>query len=131
VTNHKRNYERQADTWDEIKFFMGRIFVPSHYCRELYQRLQSLSQGTKSVDEYFKEMKLVMIQVNVKKDREATIARFMNCFNYDIAHSVELYHYIEMKEMMHMVVKMEKQLKRKDTIRQSQPLDHLNPWKPN
>jgi hypothetical protein len=35
----------------------------------------------------------------------------MNCLNYDIAHSVELYHYIEMKEMMHMVIKMEKQLK--------------------
>jgi hypothetical protein len=94
-----------------MKSLMRSIFMPSHFYRELYQRFQSLSQGTKSVDEYFKEMKLVMIQVNVKKDREATIARFMNCLNYDIAHSVELYHYIEMKEMMHMVIKMEKQLK--------------------
>jgi len=47
--------------------------VPNHYYRELYQRLQSLSQETKSVDEYFNEMKLVMIQANIGED---TIARF-------------------------------------------------------
>jgi len=76
-------------------------------------------------------MKLAMIRANVEKDREATIARFTNDLNYDITHIVELYHYIEMKEMMHMVVKVEKQLKRKDTIQQSQPLGPLNPWKPN
>ena len=27
---------------------------------------------------YFKEMELVMIQVNVEEDRETTMARFMN-----------------------------------------------------
>jgi hypothetical protein len=37
-----------------------------------------LGQGTKSVDEYLKEMKLNMIQTNVKEDEEATIARFIN-----------------------------------------------------
>jgi len=44
-----------------MKSHMKRIFVSSHYYRELYQILQSLSQCTKSVDEYFMEMKLVMI----------------------------------------------------------------------
>lgn len=92
VTNHKRNYKRQVNTWDEMKSLMGKIFVPSHYYRELYKRLQSLSQGIKSVDEYFKEMKLAMIRANIEEDKEATIARFMNGLNYDIAHIIELYH---------------------------------------
>jgi hypothetical protein len=61
MINYKRNYERWVDTWDEIKFFMRRRFMPSHYYRDLYQRMQSLSQGIKSVDKYFNEIKLTMI----------------------------------------------------------------------
>jgi hypothetical protein len=44
VTNCRRNYERQVDTWEKMKSLIRRRFVPSHYYRELYQRLQSLSQ---------------------------------------------------------------------------------------
>jgi hypothetical protein len=33
------------------------------------------------MDEYFKEMKIVMIQANVIKDREATKTRFLNALN--------------------------------------------------
>ena len=70
-----------------------------------------MSQGTKSVDEYFKEMKLVMIQSNIDKDREATMARFMNDLYYDIAHIMEMHHYMKLEEMVYMAVKVEKQLK--------------------
>ena len=61
VTNCRRNYERKVDIWNEMKSIMSRRFVHNHYYKELYQRLQSLSQGTKSVDEHFKEMKLAII----------------------------------------------------------------------
>jgi hypothetical protein len=57
-----------------MKSFMKRRFVPNHYYRELYQRLQSLSQGTKSVDEYFKEMELARIQAIIGEDKEVTMA---------------------------------------------------------
>jgi hypothetical protein len=86
VKKYKRSYERQVDTWDEMKSFIRRRFVPSHYYRELYQRLQSLSQGTKSVGEYFKEIEFVMIQAYVKEDREAIMTRLMNDLNHDITH---------------------------------------------
>jgi hypothetical protein len=56
-------------------------------------------------------MKLVMIRANIEEDKEATMARFMNALNHDIAYIVELHHYVELKEMMHMVVKVEKHLK--------------------
>jgi hypothetical protein len=51
-------------------------FVPSHYYRELYQKLQRPTQGYKSVDDYYKEMEIAMIRANVEEDREATMARF-------------------------------------------------------
>jgi hypothetical protein len=54
-----------------------------------------------------------MIQANVEKDNEAIMARFTNDINHDITHIVELYHHVELEEMMYMTMKMEKQLKRK------------------
>ena len=63
-----------------------------------------MGQGTKSVDEYLKEMKLNMIQTNVEEDEEANIARFINGFNHDITHIMELYHYMTLEKMVHMAI---------------------------
>ena len=98
---------------------MRRRFMSSHYYRELYQKLQGLSQGIKNVDEYFKEMELAMIRANIEKDREATMTKFINELYHDMTHIMELYHYVELEEMMHMTMKVERQLKRKSTIWQS------------
>ena len=70
--NRRRNHERPIETWEEMKAIMRRRFVPSHYYRELYQKLQSLTQSYKSVDDYYKEMEIAMIWANVEEDREAT-----------------------------------------------------------
>ncbi|KAH9668396.1 hypothetical protein KPL70_021399 [Citrus sinensis] len=45
VLSRRRNLERPINTWEEMKAIMRRRFVPSHYYRELHQRLQSLTQG--------------------------------------------------------------------------------------
>ena len=60
-----------------MKVLMRR-FVRNHYYRDLYLKLQGLS---KSMDEYFKEIKITMIWVNIIKDREAMMARFLNGLN--------------------------------------------------
>ncbi|KAH9716907.1 Endonuclease [Citrus sinensis] len=46
VLSRRRNRERPINTWEEMKIIMRRRFVPSHYYRELHQRLQSLTQGS-------------------------------------------------------------------------------------
>ena len=67
------------------------------------------------MDDYHKEMEIAMIRTNVEKDREATIARFLNGLNWDIANVMELQHYVELEDMMHMAIEVEWQLKRKGT----------------
>jgi hypothetical protein len=64
-------------------------------------------------------MKLSMIRANVEKYMEVIMVRLMNGFNHDITHIVKLHHYVELKEMVYMVVNVEKQLKQKGTIQQS------------
>jgi hypothetical protein len=69
------------------------------------------------VEDYHKEMEVAMIRANVEEDREATMARFLSGLNRDIANIIELQHYVEVEEMVHMAMKVERQLKRKGTAR--------------
>jgi hypothetical protein len=75
--NRRRNRERPIDTWEEMKVVMRMRFFPSYYYRELYTKLQGLRQGSRSVEDYYKEMKIATIRANVQEDREATMARFL------------------------------------------------------
>ena len=47
------------------------------------------------MDEYYKEMEVLMIRTNVEKDRKATMARFLAGLNREIANIVELQHYVD------------------------------------
>jgi hypothetical protein len=54
-----------------------------------------------------------MIWVNVSEDRKATMARFLNEPNRDIANVVKLQHYMELENMVHMATEVERQIKRR------------------
>jgi hypothetical protein len=76
-------------------------------------------------------MEILMIRANVVEDREATMARFLNGLNREIANVVELQHYVELEDMLHVAMKVERQLKRKGTARQPIGTSSANPsWKP-
>ncbi|XP_030963718.1 uncharacterized protein LOC115984862 [Quercus lobata] len=75
-------------------------------------------------------MEIAMIWANVKEDREATMARFLNGLNQDIANVVKLQHYMELEDIVHMAIKVERQLKRKGT-RSFQNPDSSTSWRSN
>ncbi|KAH9698045.1 hypothetical protein KPL71_023856 [Citrus sinensis] len=110
-----------------MKAIMRRRFIPSHYYGELHQRLQSLTQGSRSVEDYHKEMEIIMIQANIEEEREAIMARFLHGLNQDIANVVDLQHYVELEDMVHMAMKMERQLKKKGSTRTN--LGSSSSWK--
>ncbi|KAL4388854.1 hypothetical protein GQ457_09G017920 [Hibiscus cannabinus] len=96
-----------------MKAIMRKRFIPTHYHRELLRKLQNLTQGSMSVEDYFKEMELAMIRANIEEDQETTIARFVSGLNPEIADTVELQYYVDLEEVVHLAMKVEKQLKRK------------------
>ena len=67
--------------------------------RELFNRLQMITQGNKSVEEYHKELEMAMIRANVNKDEEVTMSRFLNALNRDITNVVELQSYVDLEEL--------------------------------
>ena len=68
-----------------MKGAMRKQFVPSHYHRLLHQRLQSLSRESRSMEDYYKEMEMLMMRLNMNEGREATMATFLGGLNRDIA----------------------------------------------
>ena len=91
-----------------MKLVMHKRFIPSHYYRDLYRKLQGLSQGSMSVEDYYKEMEVSIIRANIKEDREATMARFIAGLNRETVDVIELQHYVEMEELLHKAIKLEK-----------------------
>ncbi|KAL6348520.1 hypothetical protein AAG906_013140 [Vitis piasezkii] len=89
--------------------------------RDMVGGLKSLTQGNRSVEDYYKEMEIAMIRANVEEDREATMARFLVGLNQEIANLVELQHYVELEDMVHMAIKIKNKLKRKGSATRQNP----------
>ena len=49
-----------------------------------------------------------MIRLDLEEDREATMACFFGGLNKEIADRVELQHYVELEELVHLAIKVEK-----------------------
>lgn len=79
---------------------MRKKFVLRHFKRDLFQRLQHLSQDSKIVEDYYKEIDLTMIKGEVEKDEEATMSRIMGGTNQEITNIVELHHYEHLEDML-------------------------------
>ncbi|XP_073063949.1 uncharacterized protein [Primulina eburnea] len=131
VTTKRKYNERPIETWDEMKSVMRKRLVPNHYYREMFKRLQTLRQGLKSVEDYYKEMEVLMIRANTEEDNEATMARFLCGLNREIQDQVELRHYLDLDEMVQMAIKVEQQLKRRGVGRTNQTGGASSSWRSN
>jgi hypothetical protein len=93
-----------------MKREMRARFVPKHYRRDLFDKLQNLRQGNLSVEDYYMEMEKAMIRANVYEDEEQSIARFMSGLHRNIQRIVEFQQYGNLIELVHQASKAERQL---------------------
>jgi hypothetical protein len=80
----EENDELLVTTWAEMKREMRACFVSKHHKRDLFDKLQNLKQGSKYVEEYYKEMEQAMIKAHVREDEEQSMARFLSGLNRPI-----------------------------------------------
>ena len=99
--------EPPITTWAQMKDVMRARFMPTYYNCDLFKKLQLLKQGTKSVEEYYKEMEIAMIRANVKEDDEKTMARFLNGLNHPIKKIADFQPYSNLIELVHQATKVE------------------------
>jgi len=65
-------------SWLDLKLCMRSRFVPPHYRNKLLLKLQRLHQGSRSVDEYFKDLEVTLTKINMHESEESMIARFVS-----------------------------------------------------
>lgn len=67
------------------------------------------------MEDYYNEIGIAMISANVEEDWEAIMTQFLNGSNR--ANVIELLHYVELEDILHVTMKVERQLKMKETTR--------------
>lgn len=85
-----REWRRPVTSWPEMKRGIRARFVPRHYKRDLFDKLQNIKQGSHFVEEYYKEMELAMIQAKVQEQDEQTMARFLSGLNHNVKRIVNI-----------------------------------------
>ena len=84
------------------------------------------------MEESYKEMEVAMARANIEEDREDTMARFLVGLNWEIHNVVELQHYVEFEDMVHMAIKIENQVKRRGSSNtRFAPGPSSSTWKSN
>ena len=73
-----------------MKKVMRKRYVPTSYNRTMRQKLQRLSQGSLTMEEYYKEMEMALVRANIEEETEGTMAHFLNGLNPNIRDVVEL-----------------------------------------
>lgn len=106
VLNRRWYHEMSIKTWEKMNDIIRKRFILSYYYRDLFQKLQSLTQGPKTIENCHKEMEIEMIWANVEEDSEATMASFLVGLDHDIENVIELQHYVELDNMVQMAIKV-------------------------
>ncbi|XP_010412462.1 PREDICTED: uncharacterized protein LOC104698763 [Camelina sativa] len=88
-------------------------YVPPHYNRELQRRFRRLSQGNKSVEEYYKEFEHLRNRLQIDETKEALMAQFLDGLQDKIVRKVERLSYDGYDELLHLAIQVEQQIKRK------------------
>ncbi|XP_024009254.1 uncharacterized protein LOC112084365 [Eutrema salsugineum] len=112
-------------TWHDIKYLLRLRYVPEHYHRDLQKRFRKLTQGSRSVEEYFEECAKLMNSLELEESEEALMAQFVDGLQERIARKVERVKYSGLHEL-HLSVQVEQQIKRKSSL--SNRGRNIQPW---
>ena len=83
------------------------------------------------MEDYYKEMDTLMDRLDLDEEMETLMARFLNGLNKEIADKVDLQSNSDIEEMLHLAIKVKKQLStRRTRYNSSKPSSSFNSsWK--
>ena len=129
VTKRVRKGKGKIRTWENKKSKLKSRFLPPHYLQDNFLKLHYLKQGSKSVEEYTREFKQLLLKCDLKEDESQTLIRYLSGWNEEIAHVVELHPYTSLDELSVLAHKVELQKRVKGRGMASMPNPVLIPSK--
>jgi len=71
------------------------------------------------VDAYFKELQTMLINIDMHESEESKMARFVSALKRDIQDVVELHEYSSLEKLVHLAIKVESQISKKNCFKNS------------
>nr|KAJ0218923.1 hypothetical protein LSAT_V11C300143610 [Lactuca sativa] len=99
-------------TWRKMKKCLRSNFLPHNFQRLMYQRLQNLKQGAKSVDDYTTEFYQLIARNDIQETEEQLVARYIGGLRVQIMDSVNMFDRISISEAHQRALAFEKQSRR-------------------
>lgn len=80
----RENIYNTPTTWKGLKLVMRNKFVPSYYASDFLRKLQLLTQGNNTVEEYYDNLCTALFRCGLEECEEDFLNRFWRGLNHDI-----------------------------------------------
>ncbi|KAF7137217.1 hypothetical protein RHSIM_Rhsim07G0165900 [Rhododendron simsii] len=131
----KQTRERQGKekirSWEKLLKHMRASFLPHNYTRSLYQQLQNLRQGSKSVDDYTQEFYQLLARNDLSESQDQLVSRYIGGMREQFQDALNFYDPVSVSEAHQKALTLEKQAGRKSgfqfgNITGSRPIPLVN-----
>ena len=109
---HTRLGKAKIATWEKMKKHMRGAFLPYNYQRLMYQRLQNLKQGLRSVDEYTTEFYQLIARNEIQETEDQLVSRYIGGLKFQIQDVVNMFDPVSIFAAHQRALVVEKQTKR-------------------
>ncbi|KAI9174135.1 hypothetical protein LWI28_012455 [Acer negundo] len=105
--------------WEKMKQKLRKEFLPHNFTRLMYQRLQNLRQGMRSVDEYTTEFYELLVRNDIEETQDQLVSRYCGGLRTQILDMVNLFDPVTVTEAHQRALQLEKTLSRKSNSGQT------------
>ncbi|KAJ0977838.1 hypothetical protein J5N97_013312 [Dioscorea zingiberensis] len=120
----RRSRDRQGKPkivdWDKMKKKMKGHFLPFGYTQTFFQRLYTLRQGARSVDEYTEDFYQLIARNDLSETEEQLVARYLGGLRQPIQDVLSLHSLWTVSEAYQRALTVERQQNRRPPIRSDQ-----------
>ncbi|GJX21482.1 reverse transcriptase domain-containing protein [Tanacetum coccineum] len=102
----------RVTSWMKMKKLMRTNFILHNYQRLMYQRLQNLKQGTKSVEDYATEFYQLITRNDIQKTDNQLVSRYIGGLRVQIMDSVNMFDLVTLSDAYQRALAFEKQSRR-------------------
>ncbi|KAG5536304.1 hypothetical protein RHGRI_023921 [Rhododendron griersonianum] len=118
-------------SWEKLLKHMRASFLPHNYTRSLYQQLQNLRQGSKSVDDYTQEFYQLLARNDLSESQDQLVSRYIGGMREQFQDALNFYDPVSVSEAHQKALTLEKQAGRKSgfqfsNITSSRPIPPVN-----
>ncbi|GJT71687.1 putative nucleotidyltransferase, ribonuclease H [Tanacetum coccineum] len=108
----KRVGKPRVTSWRKMKKLLKENFIPHNYQRLMYQRLQNLKQGTKSVEDYTTEFYQLIARNDIQETEDQLVSRYIGGLRVQIMDYVNMFDPITLSDAHQRALAFKKQNRR-------------------